>query len=65
MADEMDRAQAQEERMREAALMQRRPAAPAATGACLHCDEPLAAGRRWCDVQCRDDWQRDQRRAAR
>lgn len=29
----------------------------AATGFCLFCDEPLAPERRWCDAQCRDDWQ--------
>ena len=28
-----------------------------ATGFCLFCDEPLAPERRWCDAQCRDDWQ--------
>ncbi|MCX7083934.1 MAG: hypothetical protein NTY69_00145 [Methylococcales bacterium] len=28
-----------------------------ATGLCLFCDEPVDPGRRWCDAQCRDDWQ--------
>lgn len=31
---------------------------PGARGTCLNCDEKIAAGRRWCDQDCRDDWQR-------
>lgn len=30
----------------------------AATGHCLWCAEPLADGQRWCNSECRDDWQR-------
>jgi hypothetical protein len=31
-----------------------------ATGFCLHCDEPITElGRRWCDSDCRDDWEAD------
>ena len=33
-----------------------------ATGLCLFCGEPLAAGLRWCDADCRDDWQRQRDR---
>jgi hypothetical protein len=30
-----------------------------ATGMCLNeCGASLPAGRRWCDDQCRDDWQK-------
>ena len=29
-----------------------------ATGYCLFCDEPLEAGRRWCNVDCRNDWEK-------
>lgn len=34
----------------------------AATGYCLWCgpEVPLPDGKRWCDGDCRDDWQRDQ-----
>ena len=28
-----------------------------ATGFCLFCEEPVQTARRWCDAQCRDDWQ--------
>lgn len=34
---------------------------PEETGKCLSCGEPVA-GRRWCDIGCRDDWEADQRR---
>lgn len=30
------------------------------TGKCLHCDEPLSAGMRWCDAHCRDGYEREQ-----
>ncbi|MDR1890142.1 MAG: hypothetical protein LBQ81_12320 [Zoogloeaceae bacterium] len=36
----------------------RKPAPPPVTGLCLFCAEPLADGRRWCSVECRDDWER-------
>jgi predicted nucleic acid-binding Zn ribbon protein len=48
-------------------LAVRKPAAPKATGHYLNCGEPLSEGRRWCDTDCRDDWQRmesDRRRRA-
>lgn len=28
-----------------------------ATGRCLNCGEPTPEPRRWCDADCRDDWQ--------
>ncbi|MDR1646826.1 MAG: hypothetical protein LBR88_02170 [Zoogloeaceae bacterium] len=34
-----------------------KPVAPEATGFCLNCGAPLAQGLRWCDTDCRDDWQ--------
>jgi len=34
------------------------PAAQA-TGECLWCGERLPDGRRWCDVECRDEWDRN------
>ncbi|MDR3088105.1 MAG: hypothetical protein LBU45_09210 [Azoarcus sp.] len=62
MMDVVDIAQSAVERLEEAA---RRfgpgghPApGPKATGRCLWCDEPLEDGRRWCDSDCRDDWER-------
>ena len=29
-----------------------------ATGECLFCSEELPEGRRWCDADCRDGWQK-------
>lgn len=30
------------------------------TGYCLFCDEPVDHPRRWCNAQCRDDWEKEQ-----
>jgi hypothetical protein len=31
-----------------------------ATGKCLWCGDPVEGNRRWCCVECRDEWQRAQ-----
>lgn len=59
--DEFDKASEFEELRREIALRYRKPAGPQATGACLFCGEPAPHGRRWCNTDCRDDWERQQR----
>lgn len=59
--DIIDQATAVTDLMREIGLQQRKPEGPRETGACLHCEEPVPAGRRWCDAECRDQWQKDQR----
>ena len=28
-----------------------------ANGECQFCASPVEAGRRWCDADCRDDWE--------
>lgn len=60
MADDIDKAQDQEQMTRDAILRAARDDKPHAecTGYCLQCGEPVEAPRRWCDNQCRDDWQR-------
>lgn len=55
--DDADRATSEVERSLQEALRQRRPAAPTATGRCLHCDEILDDVRRWCGLECRDQWE--------
>lgn len=30
-----------------------------ATGCCLYCGEAVPEGHRWCDAECRDEWQKD------
>jgi hypothetical protein len=62
MADIVDKADEQNEAYLRSVLARRLPGAPAATGRCLNCEEPLAPGVRWCDIVCRDDWQRRQER---
>lgn len=64
--DIFDRATEREEKDRALALANRRPTGPEATGLCLFCEEPLppaASGQpapRWCDCDCRQDWERTQ-----
>lgn len=55
--DVSDQATAREEQERALSLQQRRPAGPLACGACHNCDAPLPDGMRFCDLDCRDDWQ--------
>lgn len=55
--DIVDQYQAEQEVYRRAALLARAPEGPKAAGVCLHCGEALPSGR-WCDADCRDDWQR-------
>lgn len=32
------------------------------TGYCLFCGEKLPKGKRWCDADCRDMWEKENRR---
>jgi hypothetical protein len=43
-------------------LRLRRDSGPAPTGQCLWCGERIKKPRRWCSVECRDDWERDHAR---
>lgn len=43
----------------------RRPDGPAATGRCLWCDDIVGDTARWCGRECRDQYEREQRAAAR
>lgn len=36
---------------------QRHTANAKPTGFCLFCGDPVAENRRWCNADCRDDWQ--------
>ncbi|TCS70754.1 hypothetical protein EDC61_11481 [Sulfuritortus calidifontis] len=61
MADEADRAQDVIDLLLGAAIQgAKKPGGPPPTGSCLNCGEPLKPGLRWCDADCRDDWQRYQ-----
>lgn len=56
MSDDADRAEEQEQMLRQVAMATRRRDGPAFTGFCANCGEPIAPPLRWCDVECRDDW---------
>lgn len=72
MTDFADEASERTERQIEAALSKRMPEGPKPTGFCHECGEELPwrtmsmcadsqdlqMARRWCDAQCRDDWER-------
>ena len=57
MADDLDLAAEREEIARTAALSQRRPAGPPATGFCLWCEEAVAPLVRFCCPDCRDSFE--------
>lgn len=60
MADPIDEAQAINEAHLERSLKKRRPEGPAPAGYCLNplCELDLPDGQRWCDAECRDEWER-------
>lgn len=59
MADEADLAQASSEldEMIRRKYTNKPMLEVEATGECLNCYEPIAdIGRRWCNIECQDDW---------
>ena len=56
--DPNDVASETERLLREDALQLRRPVGPPPTGACFWCDAIVPFPRRWCDAECRDEWER-------
>lgn len=62
--DIIDQANEAADIFRRSALSQRKPDGPAATGHCLNCDARMAPAQRWCDANCRTDWEKTQRAAA-
>lgn len=57
ITDLSDVATATEEKFRESALSARKPEGPKPCGFCLNCDAPLPPDIRWCDADCRDEWE--------
>lgn len=57
--DIIDRANdlADEERARLVAASSKAPPAAACTGRCLNCAEKVKKGKRWCNAECREDWE--------
>ena len=60
MADEIDIANEQMQRNTEATIKSMQASAGVTpenhTGECIWCLTPVKDLRRWCDVECRDDW---------
>jgi hypothetical protein len=46
-------------------LANKKPEGPRATGHCLSCDAGVLPGIRWCDADCRDTWEKEQRNKGR
>lgn len=61
MPDPADDADQQVEQFAEFARTRRKPTGPLFTGHCAWCDEPVAEPLRFCDIGCRDDWDRNER----
>lgn len=61
VSDLIDQAQTTDNFYQSMALKQSlKPVATAVfTGFCLNCDEPVQHPRRWCDAECRDDWEKE------
>ena len=59
MSDEIDIASVQEEAYRAAALNRRYASLPS-VGQCYSCGEPVEGRLRFCDTDCRDDWEKDE-----
>lgn len=62
MADEADMTADRDEReapMRIAAS--RKPTSPAPNGHCMSCGDPVPEGHRYCDAECREDFEREER----
>lgn len=43
----------------------RKPAGPVPNGKCHYCDEDVLDGMPFCDAQCRDSWESEQRQRQR
>ena len=58
MADDIDLTQERYAKMLEAHIIVRKPEGPKPNGKCHTCDEPLPEPLRWCDANCRDEYER-------
>lgn len=55
--DVIDQGCAREQLDRDLAAAMRKPAGPQPCGVCHNCGEPVPDVDRWCDQDCRDDWE--------
>lgn len=65
MSNEMDRMRDNNEHITEMNIASIRKEAAKTeapvTGSCLYCGEGLTGKARWCDQDCRDDWEAERR----
>lgn len=60
MSDVIDDANERADLFLNVAKGQRRREGPAPNGRCHYCSESVAKGNRFCDTECRDEWEREQ-----
>ena len=65
MDDNLDRANDELEMSLAQALRQRKPEGPMPTGRCLWCDDITNDFVRWCNADCRDQWESANKRFGR
>lgn len=58
MADEIDMAFEREAMQLSMNIAKRKPEAPAARGECFTCNATLPPDHRWCDAECRDEYEK-------
>lgn len=58
MPDIADKAAEAEACFARSAETTKRPEGPKPCGYCYNCEEPVAEGMRWCDTDCRSDYER-------
>lgn len=64
MTDAIDRGCEREELDLAIAVTQRKPSGPVPNGKCATCGRPVPEGAQFCDAECREDWELEQRRKA-
>lgn len=57
MSDDIDIANRQAEAELVSIIGMRKKEGPKPTGVCLFCGSEVTSNRRWCDADCRDDWE--------
>lgn len=62
MADEADIAQARMEHEENIRRARTCTFEIAESDTCMNCGEPTTGGRRWCDMDCRIDWEKREER---
>jgi hypothetical protein len=61
MGDIADQANDTADLFLQEALTHKKEVAPDYTGYCHYCHDPVPGNLRWCDMDCRDDWEKHQR----